>query len=85
MNSHMNSVAQQMPSAEEPLEEPIYREVSLLSLLLRLIPLATSFILFVVAISIDPSKWGNSFLQVMIATAIVVGAIGIGLFFPKRL
>jgi hypothetical protein len=81
----MEPIAQQIQDTEQHLDNPIFRKLSLWSLLLRIIPLMTSFLLFVFAISIDASRWGNSFLQVIIAIAIILGAIGIGLFIPKRI
>lgn len=85
LNSHINSTLPPIQSTEEHLDNHTFRKLSLWSLLLRIIPLTTSFLLFVLALSIDASKWGNNLIQAIIAIAIVLGAIGIGLFIPRRL
>jgi hypothetical protein len=71
------------------LREPVIdnnkpRQFSIWALLLRAIPLTTSFLLFILAISIDANRWGSRLLQLLIATAIFFGAIGIYLFLPKK-
>lgn len=87
MKSQIESLPSQIQGTEQNPNNHIIPELSVWSLLLRLIPLMASFLLFILAISIDASKWGDDarLLQGVIAIAIMLGTIGVVLFIPKRM
>ena len=60
-------------------------DFSVVALVVRAIPLTISFLLFILAVSVDANRWGNRLIQILIASAIFSGFIGLVLFIPKRL
>ena len=80
----MESTIRPTPSPERRVDNPDVRDFSVWTYLLRAIPLTISFLLFILAVSVDVNKWGSRLIQVFIAIAIILGAIGIALFLPKR-
>jgi hypothetical protein len=63
---------------KRPSEHPVW------ALLVRSIPLALSFILFAFAASINASQWGSKAIQTILASAVLLGILGIVVFIPKK-
>lgn len=74
-------------STQEP-EEGINEHgprISILALLIRTVPLITSFFLFILVASANINRWSGRTLQVLLVIAILLGIAGLALFIPKRL
>jgi len=79
----MDSPVQPIQSAKKRVDYPNLPNSSVLALLLRTIPLTTSFLLFILTVTIDANRWGSRLIQIILAIAIFVGVIGLALFIPK--
>ena len=85
MNIQLEREAQPIAVSEQRAGNPHLNDFSVGGLVLRATPLTISFLLFVFAVSVDADRWGNRPIQILIASAICFGFIGIALFIPKRL
>ena len=85
LNFQIDSRVRPIQASEKRVDYPELPDYSVLALVLRTIPLAISFVLFILAASIDAHKWGSRSIQIILATAACIGVVGVALFIPKRL
>jgi hypothetical protein len=85
MSMQLEPRVQSINVTEQHVADPPLYKFSVGALVLRAIPLTASFLLFVLAVSVDATRWGNRLIQVLIASAICSGFIGIALFIPKKI
>ena len=85
MNPQSQPKVQSSQGVEQHIDDSHLQEVSVLALLLRVIPVMISFLLFILAVSVDADRWGSRGIQLIIAIAIFFGFVGVALFIPKKI
>lgn len=73
-----------MRRADRRVDDPNLRDFTVWALLLRTIPVTLSFLLFVLALSVDADKWGSRSIQIIVTLAISFGVVGVALFIPRK-